>query len=118
MTPARWRDSVGALIEDARGRESIRSVAQRAGVDEALWRQVERGYRPLGGTEIVANPRDGNLEAIALAVGLDPSEVFAAVGRPYTPSRRGERGDRLTALEERFDRLEEKVQQLVDRPEP
>lgn len=117
MTPARWRDAVGLLVEDARNGESIRSASQRAGVDEALWRQVERGYRPSGGGQVVANPRDRNLEAIARAVGLDPAEVFAAAGRPYTPSRRNERGDRLSALEERFDRLEIQVQQLVDRAE-
>lgn len=121
MTPDEWRDRVGARIEAARGRESIRAAARRAGVDEALWRQVELGYRKVGGVQISANPRDRSLAAIARAVGLDPGEVFAAAGRGEVidlPTIDGSDAARLNAVEERLDRIEEAVGRLLERGSP
>lgn len=85
MDADQWRNGPGRLLREARGRSSKRSVAKRAGIDEALWRQLEEGYRTVRGIRIEANPRDETLEAAAWAVGLDPAEVFAAAGRAYTP---------------------------------
>src|SRR5687768_13694381 len=107
MTPAEWRDTIGVLIEQHRGRESMRSAARRAGVDEAVWRQVEKGYRTAGGVRITANPRDDNLEAIAEAAGVDPAHVFELAGRSYTPTTKVPTSeDRLAALEARVDDVE------------
>lgn len=121
MTPDEWRESVGVLIESARGHESIRAVSRRAGVDEALWRQVELGYRKVAGMKVPANPRDRNLEAIARAVGLNPEEVFKAARREQTihlPIIDGTEAGRLNAVEERLDRIEAVVEQLLERGAP
>lgn len=118
MSPQEWRSAVGVLIENARGRESIRSAAKRAGVDEAMWRQVELGFRKVAGTQVPANPRDRNLIAIARAVGLDHNEVLRAAGRgqvvlaPFLDSLTDT--ERLNQVEQRLDRIEAAVQQLLD----
>lgn len=120
MSPREWRDAVGVLIEGARGRESIRSAARRAGVDEAMWRQVELGYRRIAGTEVPANPRDRNLVAIARAVGLDPSEVFKAARRgqvheaPFLDSGApGQTDERLSALEVAMSEVRRDLAQIA-----
>ena len=60
---------------------SKREAARRAGISEALWRQLEGGGEMLTTGLFVPNPRDDNLVAAALAVGQDPAEFFERLGR-------------------------------------
>lgn len=85
MEPDEWRNRVGVLIERGRTAKGLtkRKAARAAGFDEAVWRQIEEGYRLIQGNRVPANPRDENLEAAARVVGLDPAAVFEAAGRPF-----------------------------------
>jgi transcriptional regulator with XRE-family HTH domain len=75
---------LGTIIRRARGQRSIRRMAARADISEARWRQIEQGYQDVGGgIRREVNPRDETLIAMAQAVGLDPVELFAQIGRPW-----------------------------------
>jgi transcriptional regulator with XRE-family HTH domain len=62
-------------------RISKREAARRAGISEALWRQLEGGGEMLETGSFVPNPRDENLVAAAQAVGENPEVFFEALGR-------------------------------------
>lgn len=80
-------DPVGRLLWQGRQRLRLsqRKAAESAGFSATQWRHMEAGQRPSGEP---VNPTDENLEAAALAVGLDPGEVFDAAGRSYAPTPR------------------------------
>lgn len=63
------------LIEQRRGRLSIRKAATVAGMSEARWRQLEGGFRatPLGPAPETAP--DATLARMAHAVGVTPDEL-------------------------------------------
>lgn len=86
MEPDQWKRAVGSKFANARKARGMskREAARTAGFDEAVWRQIEEGWRRVSGVQVPANPRDENLAAAALAVGLDPAEIFEAVGRTWT----------------------------------
>jgi transcriptional regulator with XRE-family HTH domain len=69
------------LIEQRRGRLSIRKAATAAGISEARWRQLESGARstPLGYAPESAPP--DTLARMAHAVGVTPDELREA-GHP------------------------------------
>lgn len=116
MDSNEWRTAVGALLKQARGRTSKRKAAQRAGFSEALWRQLEDGYRTVQqGVTVPVNPRDDTLEAAAKAVGLDPAEVFRAAGRPYEPLP--PEPSEPQSPEEALDELRARVRALEERAE-
>lgn len=79
VTDEQWE--AGARIQRARGTMSIREAARRAGISEARWRHIEKGYQPIGGHQVPVNPRTENVVAIAKAVGMDPAELFRIMGR-------------------------------------
>ena len=60
---------------------SKREAARRAGISEALWRQLEGGGEMMTTGTFLPNPRSDNLVAAALAVGEDPAEFFTRLGR-------------------------------------
>lgn len=60
---------------------SKREAARRAGISEALWRQLEGGGEMMTTGTFLPNPRSDNLVAAALAVGQDPVEFFERLGR-------------------------------------
>lgn len=83
-TDQQW--PAGAAIQQARGTLSIRAAAQRAGISEARWRHIERGYQIASGRQrLPVNPRPENVVAVARAVGLDPAELFRLMGRDDYP---------------------------------
>lgn len=69
------------LIEQRRGRLSIRKAAAAAGISEARWRQLEGGFRNTTIGYAPEDAPDGTLARMALAVGVIPGELRAA-GRP------------------------------------
>jgi len=60
---------------------SKREAARRAGISEALWRQLEGGGAMLTPGLFVPNPRTANLVAAANAVEIDPEKLFDMLGR-------------------------------------
>ncbi|HEY5111467.1 MAG TPA: hypothetical protein VII67_03955 [Acidimicrobiales bacterium] len=60
---------------------SKREAARRAGISEALWRQLEGGGAMLTPGLFVPNPRAANLVAAAQAVEIDPERLFDLLGR-------------------------------------
>ena len=74
--------SIGRRLYQGRKRFQIskREAARRAGISEALWRQLEAGGKELDGEVILPNPRPENLYAVAVAIDDDPTLFFSAVG--------------------------------------
>ena len=72
---------VGHRLYQGRKRFQIskREAARRAGISEALWRQLEAGGKELNGEVILPNPRPENLYAVAVAVAVaeDPALFFS-----------------------------------------
>lgn len=60
---------------------SKREAARRAGISEALWRQLEGGGHMLEPGLFLPNPRPENLVAAAMAVEIDPKPLFELIGR-------------------------------------
>lgn len=60
---------------------SKREAARRAGISEALWRQLEGGGAMVKPGYFVPNPRPANLVAAAQAVEIDPESLFKILGR-------------------------------------
>lgn len=74
-----WR----AQIRQARGRQGIsrRDAAERAGISEGVWRNVETGIQHVGGVGPRRYQTTANTVArMARVVGLDPMELVAAAG--------------------------------------
>lgn len=76
LTPA------GQLIEAARTDRSpvmsIRKAAEAAGISDGWWRQIVRGYRTVkGGVKVQVDSPADTLAAMALAVGVTPSQLRA-----------------------------------------
>jgi transcriptional regulator with XRE-family HTH domain len=84
----RWL-RVAEMLGSARRRRKLskRAAARAAGFSEGLWRHLEEGVRLVYGQEVTPNPRDENLVGAATAVGIDPAELFAAVGRTWDPTK-------------------------------
>lgn len=119
----RWTPEVGQRLKAKRGRMSKREAARRAGFSEATWRALELGVRrPAKGVEVPVNPTIGNLEAAALAVDEDPAELFRLVGLSYTGRQPAPEEDdtdlRLTRVEERLDRIDEVLSEVLQHLEP
>lgn len=74
---------IGDRLYQGRKRFQIskREAARRAGISEALWRQLEGGGQMMKPGYFVPNPRPENLIAAALAVDEDPEVMFEALGR-------------------------------------
>jgi transcriptional regulator with XRE-family HTH domain len=74
---------VGELLFRGRQRFQIskREAARRAGISEALWRQLEGGGEMLSTGSFLPNPRPENLYAAAVAVDIDPERLFDILGR-------------------------------------
>lgn len=84
MTPEQWRSLVGVALERERGRESVRSIARRAGVSEGLWRHLESGRRPLrhGQFETVKPKGETVLKVCRVLGWTDDSIDRLLVGMP------------------------------------
>jgi len=69
---------IGESLYQGRRRFQIskREAARRAGISEALWRQLESGGKVVKGALFTPNPRPENLYAAARAVDLDPEPIF------------------------------------------
>lgn len=74
---------VGRELYKGRKRFQIskREAARRAGISEALWRQLEGGGATLKPGLFAPNPRPANLVAAANAVEIDPERLFEILGR-------------------------------------
>lgn len=74
--------SFGALLQSGRQKAglSVRRAAKAAGISEARWRQLERGYQSSGSAKIPANPKADTVVKAADAVGVDADEALAAAG--------------------------------------
>lgn len=75
----------GSELAAARKRRglNVRQAAQRAGISEGRWRQLELGYQQVAaGVRVPANPKPTTVRAVADAVGLDLRVAFARLGLP------------------------------------
>ena len=72
----------GRLIQTAREDTGLskRQAAQRAGISEAWWRQIESGYKSVEGKPVRANVPEKALVSAAVAVRADVKAVLAAAG--------------------------------------
>jgi hypothetical protein len=103
---------IGSSLYMGRKRFQIskREAARRAGISEALWRQLEGGGDMVKPCLFLPNPRPENLVAAALAVELDPEPMFKALGRDMP-----EVVERLAAggFTVRFNQLNSRDQYIV-----
>lgn len=72
----------GKLIEDAAKLDprSIRQLAPLAGMSDARWRQITKGYQSVGGNHVEVIAPAMTLARMALVLGI-PGEELIAVGR-------------------------------------
>jgi len=109
--------AVGEALRVARGAESQRSVAKRAGVSPTQWRHMENGVRDNG---VPVRASDKTLEAAALAVGIDPPALFTLAGRHYDGPIMQRSSDertidlRLSAVEADLAQVRADVARLLD----
>lgn len=106
-----WAE-VGRLLYFGRKRFQIskREAARRAGISEALWRQLEGGGAVLTPGHFVPNPRPANLVAAALAVEIDPERLFEILGQD---SPEGIERFAAGGFTVRFNRLNHRDQYIV-----
>ncbi len=89
---------------------SKREAARRAGISEALWRQLEGGGEMVKPGLFLPNPRPENLAAAALAVDEDPEVFFEALGRDMPEGIERFAGNGFTV---RFNQLNHRDQYIV-----
>ncbi len=89
---------------------SKREAARRAGISEALWRQLEGGGEMVKPGLFLPNPRPENLVAAALAVDESPEVFFEALGRDMPEGIERFAGNGFTI---RFNQLNHRDQYLV-----
>lgn len=113
MEPTDWRARVGDAIRQARTDAglSIRAGARLAGIDEAVWRYSERGYRVLSGQEIEAQPSATTLIRIARVLRVDASSLLERAGMAV------EEVVALDTLDARTDELFLRIDELVGSPD-
>jgi transcriptional regulator with XRE-family HTH domain len=109
---------VGRRLYQGRKRFQIskREAARRAGISEALWRQLEAGGREINMEVFLPNPRPEHLYAVARAIDDDPALFFRAVEWDMPEGLTREILDdrlahKITHLSERDRQV---VEQLVD----
>jgi transposase-like protein len=72
----------GALItqalESKRPKLSVRAAAPRAGIGEARWRQIVKGYQTVSGTDVPVRAPDDTLARMAQVVGVTPEQLIKA----------------------------------------
>ncbi len=111
---ARCWHFIGQRLYQGRKRFQIskREAARRAGISEALWRQLEAGGKDVGGHTILPNPRPENLYAAARAVDEDPELFFSEAGwQMPEPITRDIAEDRLA---HKIRHLKERDRQVVE----
>jgi transcriptional regulator with XRE-family HTH domain len=74
---------LGERVRSARGRESGRSVANRAGIDPEVYRQLENGRRRDGRS--LKRPNPEVISKVARALNIPVSEALELAG--YRPER-------------------------------
>ena len=89
---------------------SKREAARRAGISEALWRQLEGGGEMVKPGLFLPNPRSENLVAAALAVDESPEVFFEALGRDMPEGIERFAGNGFTV---RFNQLNSRDQYIV-----
>jgi transcriptional regulator with XRE-family HTH domain len=106
---------VGRILYGGRKHLQIskREAARRAGISEALWRQLEDGGKEVKGKVILPNPRPENLFAAAKAVGINPQRVFDHLDREMPPGLTREIFD--DRLAHRITHLSDRDRQIVER---
>ena len=80
---------LNALLVRARKARGMSQVeaANAADVSASKWRSIELGYTvPSGGVHVQYDPDDKDVVGAAKAVGLDPAELMAALGREFDES--------------------------------
>lgn len=102
-----WRQ-IGQRLWEGRKRlqMSKREAASRAGISEALWRQLEGGGKLVNGRVVKPNPRPENLYQALKAVGEDPRDAFTFLHWDVPES---------LPTQEYDDRLEAKLARLGQR---
>lgn len=70
---------ITAALKRKRPKLTIREAARRAGISEAWWRQVVRGYQPLkGGGKAPMRGSAETIASMARVVGVTPDQLEAA----------------------------------------
>lgn len=82
-TPEERAIAFGRVVAKAREDAwlSVREAADRAGISEGRWRQVELGYQQVrAGVRVSVRPRPQTVRVMAEAVGADPRKWLARAG--------------------------------------
>jgi len=80
MTPPPPAATLVRLVREAAGL-SVSTVADRAGISQSRWTQIENGYETRGGTRKPVKPKPGILAHMAAAVGNITPERLASEGQ-------------------------------------
>lgn len=74
----------GAAVRQARENAhlSVRRAAEKAGMSEGRWRQLELGYQSVAGTQIPARPSARTVRAMARVLDLDQRQMLELAGLP------------------------------------
>ncbi|WP_280245135.1 MULTISPECIES: helix-turn-helix domain-containing protein [Nocardia] len=72
----------GQRLQQAREAAPMRKreAAKRAGISEARWRQLERGFESVRGIEVDVRTTPETVARVASAVGLDINEMLELAG--------------------------------------
>lgn len=102
----------GALIaqalENLRPKLSVRAAAPRAGIGEARWRQIVKGYTTVSGTNVPVHGPAETVARMAQVVGVTP-EQLAEAGREDA----AEELRRLPALPDQSEKAEPTIAELA-----
>lgn len=103
---------IGSRLYQGRKKFQIskREAARRAGISEALWRQLEGGGEMVKPGLFLPNPRPENLVAAALAVDEDPEVFFESLGKDMPEGIERFAGNGFTV---RFNQLNHRDQYIV-----
>lgn len=105
------------LLEAARKRAKLsgRAAAERAGISEGRWRQIESGYQTVrAGIQVPATAPAETLAQMALAMGLTPDDL-AEVGRADAAEELRELGPAAPAALDAMEADIEEVQVILRR---
>ena len=115
----RWEE-FGQFVVERRKHLGLnrRAAAKRAGMSEAVWRELEAGHsNSFKGVRVLPNPTQELLTKMAEVLEVTPEELVSRVGRPRrrTPRFDAVGDDELRILVQKLHSLSEADRRLVER---
>jgi transcriptional regulator with XRE-family HTH domain len=108
-----WR-SIGEALFNARKKLQLskREAADRAGISDSFWRQLEAGGKWVGGKLILPNPRPESFSKVLRAVSIDPLNLISIPG--FIQPHPEEEPWRYRSLYDKLEKLTEANVQLIE----